>query len=109
MPINIPSKIQQLSTLQSCIMFSIFKRNPIVPTQNPTQVIENIDGVLDAILDMCTVNMHLLTHEERSSFMDEYRRYRLKLYHIIHYSYRLLVSQMLAMGSARLYLLNIAS
>jgi len=89
MPINIPSKIQQLSTLlESCIMLSIFKRNPnpTAPTQNPTQVIENIGGVLDAILDMCTQNMHLLTHEERSSFMDEYRRYRLKLYHLIHCS-----------------------
>lgn len=74
MLINIPSKIQLLSTLQSCIMFSIFKRNPTVPKQKPTQVIENIGGVLDAILDVCAANMHLLTYEERSSFMDEYRR-----------------------------------
>ncbi|KAJ8596556.1 hypothetical protein M405DRAFT_805114 [Rhizopogon salebrosus TDB-379] len=49
-------------------MFSIWKRN----SASPTQVIGDIDGVLDAILTLCTDNFTLLTQAERSSFMNAY-------------------------------------
>jgi hypothetical protein len=53
-------------------MFSTWKWN----STSSTQVIKGIDDVLDAILDPQTVKMELLAHEERSSFMNEYSRYR---------------------------------
>ena len=59
-------------------------KKQVIPKE---QVIADIDHTLDAILDLCTANTDLLTHDERSSFLDEYTRYR--VYILLHYTLHL--------------------
>ncbi|KAG1901888.1 uncharacterized protein F5891DRAFT_1025982 [Suillus fuscotomentosus] len=48
-------------------------KNFYTPRETREQVFADIKSVLQAILDFCIANKDLLTQEERSSFIDEYR------------------------------------
>ncbi|KAG1848172.1 hypothetical protein C8R48DRAFT_677373 [Suillus tomentosus] len=48
-------------------------KNFYTPRETREQVFANIKSVLSALVDFCIANKDLLTQEERSSFMNEYR------------------------------------